>query len=59
VDRLTEPLDAEHDLFLSADAEASQARRDVGKLLAQLPEGQRLPILFVKLQGLSVLETRA
>ena len=57
VDRLTEPLDDEHDVFSSADAEASEARRDVGKLLDQLPDRQRLPIVCVKLQGLSVVET--
>jgi len=57
VDRLTEPLDDEHDVFSSADAEASEARRDIGKLLEQLPDRQRLPIVFMKLQGLSVVET--
>jgi len=56
VERLTEPLD-EHDVFSSADAEASEARRDIGKLLEQLPDRQRLPIVCVKLRGLSVLET--
>ena len=50
VDRLTEPLDDEHDVFSSADAEASEARRDIGKLLDQLPDRQRLPILCVKLR---------
>jgi RNA polymerase sigma-70 factor (ECF subfamily) len=57
VDRLTEPLDDEHDVFSSADAEASEARRDIGKLLDQLPDRQRLPIVCVKLRGLSVVET--
>jgi len=57
VDRLTEPLDDEHDVFSSADAEASEARRDIAKLLDQLPERQRLPIVCVKLRGLSVVET--
>ena len=57
LDRLTEPLDDEHDVFSSADAEASEARRDLGKLLDQLPDRQRLPIVCVKLQGLSVVET--
>lgn len=54
----TEPLDEEaHDLFAASDDEASHARRDVDQLLAQLPDRHRLPILHVKLQGLSVAET--
>ena len=56
-DLLTEPLDDENDIFSSADADAAEARRDVAKLLEQLPDRQRLPILHVKLQGLSVVET--
>lgn len=35
----------------------AQANRDLGKLLEQLPERQRLPIVHVKLEGLSVTET--
>ncbi len=54
---LTEPLGEEHDLFSSADAAAAEARRDIGKLLEQLPDRQRLPIVCMKLQGLSVVET--
>ena len=57
VDRLTEPLDDEHDVFSSADADAAEARRDVRKLIDQLPDRQRLPIVCVKLRGLSVVET--
>ena len=57
LDRVTEPLDDEHDVFSSADANAAEARRDIGKLLERLPERQRLPIVCVKLQGLSVAET--
>jgi formate dehydrogenase major subunit len=34
-----------------------QARRDLDKLLAFLPDRHRLPIVHVKLQGLSVVET--
>jgi RNA polymerase sigma-70 factor (ECF subfamily) len=56
-DLLTEPLDDEHDVFSSADADAAEARRDIGKLLEQLPDRQRLPIVCMKLQGLSVVET--
>ena len=38
-------------------AEAAHARRDISTLLAQLPSGQRLPIMHMKLEGLSVAET--
>ena len=57
---LHEPLDAEGgagELFAHSDGEAAQARRDLDQLLVQLPDKQRLPILYVKLQGLSVVET--
>jgi len=54
---LHEPLDDELAVFASSDSEAGDARRDLGKLLAVLPERQRLPIVHVKLQGLSVAET--
>jgi RNA polymerase sigma-70 factor, ECF subfamily len=53
-----EPLDEQaDDLFAASDDEAAQARRDVDQLLAQLPDRHRLPIVHVKLQGLSVAET--
>ena len=54
---LQHPLDEEHDLLATCDDEPTQARRDVGALLEELPEKQRLPILHVKLEGLSVAET--
>jgi RNA polymerase sigma-70 factor (ECF subfamily) len=50
------PLDEELEVFASSDTDAQDARRDLEKLLAGLPERQRLPIVYVKLQGLSVLE---
>ncbi|MCM2490586.1 sigma-70 family RNA polymerase sigma factor [Burkholderia glumae] len=54
------PFDDDHEaLFTAPDDEPAQARRDIGKLLAHLPDKQRLPILHVKLQGLSVTETAA
>lgn len=56
-DMLTDPLDDEFDVLTSADAEAAEARRDLGKLLEQLPDRQRLPIVHMKLEGLSVAET--
>lgn len=54
---LTDPLDDEADLFSCAESEAAEARRDVAKLLDQLPDRQRLPIVFVKVEGRSVAET--
>ena len=56
-DLLNVPLDDEIDVFASADTEAAEARRDLGKLLELLPDRQRLPIIHVKLKGLSVVET--
>jgi len=56
-DLLNDPLDDEFDLGSSADTEAAEARRDLGKLLAGLPERQRLPIVHMKLEGLSVAQT--
>lgn len=53
---LTDPLDDEHELFAASDTEADEARKDLNKLLAGLPERQRLPIVHVKLEGLSVVE---
>jgi RNA polymerase sigma-70 factor (ECF subfamily) len=56
-DLLTEPLNDENEVFSSADADAAEARGDVAKLLEELPDRQRLPIVYMKLQGLSVVET--
>lgn len=53
---LTDPLDDERDFFSSADADAAEARRDLHRLLAELPAQQRLPIIHTKLGGLSVQE---
>ena len=46
----------ENALFSSADEEAGEARRDMGKLLATLPMKQRMAIRYTKLDGLSVRE---
>jgi RNA polymerase sigma-70 factor, ECF subfamily len=57
-ERLTDPLD--HDdarFFSSADSEAAEARRDLGKLLDRLPERHRQPIVYTKIEGRSVAET--
>ena len=53
----TDSLDDDEALFSSADSEAAEARRDLNKLLAELPDKQRLPIVHTKLEGLSVGET--
>jgi RNA polymerase sigma-70 factor (ECF subfamily) len=53
---LTDPLDDETDFLSSPDNEAAEARRDLGKLLERLPDRQRLPIVHIKLEGLSVAE---
>jgi RNA polymerase sigma-70 factor (ECF subfamily) len=54
---LTDPLTDELEVFAASDTEAADAKKDLGKLLADLPDRQRLPIMHVKLEGLSVLET--
>ena len=54
---MNDPLDDELAVFASFDAEEADARRDVAKLLERLPERQRLPIQYMKLEGLSVIET--
>ncbi len=53
---LTDPLDDEIEVFAASDSDAADARKDLNKLLASLPDRQRLPIVHVKLEGLSVLE---
>lgn len=54
---LHEPLDDDLLVFAARDTDVSDARRDLGKLLEQLPDKQRLPIQHMKLEGLSVVET--
>jgi RNA polymerase sigma-70 factor (ECF subfamily) len=49
-------LDDEPDLLAAAAHEALDARRDLAKLLGRLPDRQRLPIVHVKIEGLSVAE---
>jgi RNA polymerase sigma-70 factor (ECF subfamily) len=56
-DALTEPLDDELEVFTASDTDASDAKKDLGQLLDSLPERQRLPIVHMKLEGLSVQET--
>ena len=53
---LTDPLDDELEVFAQSDTDAADAKRDLGKLLDTLPDKQRLPIVHVKVEGLSVVE---
>lgn len=55
-DALTDPLDDDLDALARSDTEAADAQRDVARLLEQLPDHHRLPIQYVKLNGLSVAE---
>lgn len=55
-DVLTDPLDDEAVFFAQTETEAVDAKRDISKLLNRLPDRQRLPIVHMKLEGLSVVE---
>ena len=55
-ERLTDPLDEATEAFSSSDVEAVDARRDLRRLLEQLPDRQRLPLIHMKLGGLSAAE---
>ncbi|HEV7855730.1 MAG TPA: sigma-70 family RNA polymerase sigma factor [Herminiimonas sp.] len=54
---LNDPLDDANELFSTADADASEAQRDLGKVLELLPEQQRAAIMHTKVDGWSVRET--
>ena len=53
---LNESLEDVGALFSHSNVDAADARRDIMKLLDQLPEKQRMPIVHTKLEGLSVEE---
>jgi RNA polymerase sigma-70 factor (ECF subfamily) len=53
---LADPLDDSLDVFAASDSDAGDARLDLEQLLERLPERQRLPIVCMKLKGLSVAE---
>ncbi|HEV8553696.1 MAG TPA: sigma-70 family RNA polymerase sigma factor [Casimicrobiaceae bacterium] len=55
-DLRNDPLDEELDVLAHNDAEAAVARLDLAKLLLRLPARQRLPIVCMKLEGMSVVE---
>lgn len=54
---LHQPLDDEHAWLAAPEAESSGAKRDLAALLARLPDRHRLPIVHMKLEGLSAAET--
>jgi RNA polymerase sigma-70 factor (ECF subfamily) len=56
-DLRNDPLDDVPDILAHNDSDAAAARLDLAKLLARLPDRQRLPIVHMKLEGLSVVET--
>lgn len=56
-DVFNDSLDDAAELFAEPHLELAQTSRDLRRLLEQLPERQRLPIVHVKLEGLSVTET--
>lgn len=56
VELRTDALDDAHELIAASDAHEAEARRDLDKLLARLPDKQRLPIVYTKLRGMSVAE---
>ena len=56
-DAFNDILDDDQQILAGADDEAADARYDVAKLLRALPDRQRLPILYVKIQGGSVADT--
>ena len=56
---LHDPLEDDLAVFAESNTDASDAKRDLAGLLDTLPDRQRLPIMHVKLQGLSVAETAA
>jgi RNA polymerase sigma-70 factor (ECF subfamily) len=53
----TTPLDDAQAVLAATDAEPGEARRDLERLLDSLPDRQRLPIVYMKIEGLSVAET--
>ncbi len=58
-DSLNDPMADASELFAHSNVEAADARRDIMKLLDQLPDKQRMPIIYTKLDGLSVEEAAA
>lgn len=53
---LHDPLDDDVAAFAASDHDAADAKRDLARLLATLPDRHRRPIECMKIQGLSVAE---
>ena len=51
------PLDDEQEWLAAPEAEAAGTKRDLAALLERLPDRHRLPIIHMKLEGLSAAET--
>jgi RNA polymerase sigma-70 factor, ECF subfamily len=56
-DLLNVALDEDDQVFASTPNDQTEAQYDVAKLLRALPDRQRLPILYVKIEGASVTDT--
>ena len=54
---LNVPLEDDLVVFAQADHDMCDARHDLDRLMAHLPDSQRRPIQHTKLEGLSVQET--
>jgi RNA polymerase sigma-70 factor (ECF subfamily) len=53
---LNDAMNDDFDVLGGSETDATDARRDLTRLLDRLPERQRLPIIHMKLEGLSVVE---
>ena len=54
---LDQSLDDEREWLVAPEAEAAGTQRDLAALLGRRPERQRLPIIHMKLEGLSAADT--
>ena len=51
-----QPFNQDAEFLATTDFDAQEARYDVAKLLRKLPDRQRLPILYVKIEGATVAD---
>jgi RNA polymerase sigma-70 factor (ECF subfamily) len=58
-DLLNDSLEEAEELFAPSEGEAIEAGDDIARLLEQLPDRQRLPIQYVKVEGASVADIAA
>jgi RNA polymerase sigma-70 factor, ECF subfamily len=56
---LNDPLDDAEEWLATDDGDANESKKDLEKMLGNLPDNQRLPIQHTKLDGLSVTEAAA